>query len=77
MEYLHSKGIVHRDLKADNILIDKNMIAKITDFGSSRSMQETKMTKYIGTSVYMAPVCYINCSLKYNRKCARVKNMTK
>ena len=36
MKYLHEKGIVHRDLKLDNILIDKDNIIKIADFGFAK-----------------------------------------
>ncbi|KAH0453964.1 hypothetical protein IEQ34_018288 [Dendrobium chrysotoxum] len=33
MEYIHSQGVIHRDLKSGNILFDKNLCVKIADFG--------------------------------------------
>ncbi|KAL6873841.1 hypothetical protein ACP4OV_013923 [Aristida adscensionis] len=62
--YLHRDSrlnIIHRDLKAANVLLDSNMVAKISDFGiarpfsSSGDRQETVTQKIIGTYFYMAP----------------------
>ena len=40
LEYIHSKGILHRDIAPDNIYVTKNNLVKILDFGSARSEME-------------------------------------
>ena len=54
----HELGVVHRDLKPQNIMVDKEGIAKIMDFGIARSLRTAGMTAegmIIGTPEYMAP----------------------
>jgi serine/threonine protein kinase/tetratricopeptide (TPR) repeat protein len=54
----HSLGVVHRDLKPQNIMIDKHGNAKIMDFGIARSIREKGITGpsvMIGTPEYMSP----------------------
>jgi len=54
----HRLGVVHRDLKPQNIIIDKGGNAKIMDFGIARSMREKGITGggiIIGTPEYMSP----------------------
>ncbi len=57
--FAHQKGFIHRDLKPSNIIISNEGIAKIMDFGISKSINETKdITKAgtkIGTIFYMSP----------------------
>ena len=56
LEHLHKHNIIHRDIKPENILISKNNIYKISDFGVSRIDNNTKLIKTsIGTPYYMAP----------------------
>ncbi|KAH0793466.1 TKL family protein kinase [Histomonas meleagridis] len=57
MAFLHSKRIIHRDLKTLNVLLDSNCEPKICDFGISRKITESDipMTGLIGTFNYMAP----------------------
>ena len=54
----HSLGVVHRDLKPQNIMIDKHGNAKIMDFGIARSVKDKGITGVgvmIGTPEYMSP----------------------
>lgn len=56
LQYIHSKGIVHRDIKLDNILIDLDNNIKICDFGVSKKIRKGEsMTEQCGTPAYIAP----------------------
>ena len=63
LKYLHKSGVIHRDLTARNILLDDNLVAKISDFGNSAivdiepsSHLETKSKSCVpGTLLYMPP----------------------
>ena len=56
IKYIHSRGIVHRDIKLENILLDLNNIVKICDFGVGKLIKPNTILKdQCGTPVYMAP----------------------
>ncbi|XP_038056927.1 fibroblast growth factor receptor 4-like [Patiria miniata] len=57
MEYLSSVGCIHRDLAVRNILLDKDMVCKLSDFGLARDVSETQ--QYERTSVGMIPVRWL------------------
>ncbi|CAD8100205.1 unnamed protein product [Paramecium sonneborni] len=58
-EYLHSKTIVYRDLKPENLLIQQNGYLKLTDFGFAKVVEDHTYT-LCGTPEYLAPEILLN-----------------
>lgn len=60
LEYLHQKGIAHRDIKGANVLVDLNGTIKLADFGTSKRLNELLSYKegcktFTGSPYWMAP----------------------
>lgn len=69
LQYMHSHGMVHGDVKEDNILVNSKFAAKLCDFGLSRILplkkQWTTLPKMQGTIGYIPPEMYESCVLGY------------
>ena len=58
-EYLHTKNIVYRDLKPENLLVQADGYLKLTDFGFAKVVEDRTYT-LCGTPEYLAPEILLN-----------------
>ena len=69
LDYLHSKSVIHRDIKSDNILCNREGVIKLCDFGYATQLTKSKRgtVSQVGTVCWMAPEL-IKKQKQYNSK---------
>ena len=73
MSYLEEKGIVHRDLAASNVLISKENVAKVSDFGLAKKIMDNSRNgvririKWTAPEAIKDRVCFYSCLLPFTR----------
>jgi cyclin-dependent kinase-like len=62
LDYMHSFDIVHRDVKPENLLINKDNVLKLCDFGFARVLPKAneEITDYVATRWYRSPELLIS-----------------
>lgn len=64
---VHSEGVIHRDIKPNNIRLDEEGVIKILDFGLSRAVgAEAKTVSIIGTPGFMAPELWTSADIGFD-----------
>jgi len=71
VEYCHSRGLCHRDLKLENLLVASDGSLKITDFGFSKKMRHNPKT-VVGTALYVAPEVVLQEGTVYSGEAADI-----
>ena len=65
LNHMHTKHILHRDIKSQNIFLTKNNMVKLGDFGISKNLDCTLAKTVIGTPYYLSPEIILNVPYSY------------